>query len=716
MRRTPALLAKLVAAVLVAGTVTAVAGTLLIWNLARSALQAEVSQGSAALAEELAIRIDGRLEAVADTLRVTATRGALTQPPPAAADAVRATLAASASYDELVVYDADGRPVAAAATRFLATPEDYPPRPGLVAGVTVGPQLAVLDAFPPVLEAAVALERPAGTVVGALLARLPLETVAEPIHQGNPSSTAVRFLVDGDGRILVHPDRDRVAEEQRFPPATAGGLARPTVMDVDGVPSLVAIAPTRLLEGAVVLQQPEAEALTPATRQLRQMTAALLATMIAAVAAVSVAGSYLLRPLRPLADAVARLERGERGVSVDVRTADEIGQLARQFNQMAATLDRRRDEIEELHRLSLLLGSRADRGEVADDIARGATRLLAADASAFLSGDDDNPRPAVLSGSADGRAVRAVAQACAQERTAVTQRGAAGENLLAVPVAAGEEGGGVLVVARAGDAFSDEDVHLAEAFASFAGVALQTVRRLELERALVHELQEAVDRKRDLLTGISHELLTPLTCIESFSSRLLDERDPPRAAERARLAAEIHQQASELDELVTRLLDLVMTERGQRSANTSAVPLRTVVSSAVAALEPVLGDRPVDMDLPEVQVLADPVLLVRVLTNLLSNAVKYSPPGTPIAVRARQQDGAVRIDVVDQGIGIEPQAAARVFKPFWRGPQEPTRPGMGVGLALAADYVHVMHGTISVDSTPGEGSTFTVTVPYAPQT
>lgn len=716
-RRSGQLVRRLVGAVFAAGTVAAVAGSLLIWTVARSALQAEIADGNASLAEELAIRFDGRLDSVTDILRVVATRDALTGSSATATDALRAVLTASASFDELLLYDAAGRPAAAAATRFLADPDAYPDRPELLDQVAGGSVLTVLEDFPPVLEVAVPVERPAGTVVGAVVARLPLDVVAAPLRQADPASRTVRFLVDRDGRILVHPERDRVADGERFPAAVAGERDGPTVLDVEGVPSLVAVAPTRLLGGAVVLQQAVDEALSPADRQLRQMTAALLATMIATVAALSIVGGYLLRPLRPLADAVGRLERGERGVSVDVPTTDEVGQLAQQLNQMAATLDRRRDEIEELHRLSLLLNSRAARQEVVDDIARGAARLLGAEAGAFLVDDGDGAMTVrALSGDVpDHRTLQATAARCAESTTTLTEEGQRGEALLAVPVA-GASGGtdGVLVVVRTAEPLRDEDRQLAQTFASFAGVALGAVHRLELERSLVHELQEAVDRKRQLITSVTHEFLTPLTCIESFSARLLEQDDPPTDEERRRLASEIHDQARELDDVMTTLLDLVMSERGRRSVNAAAVPLRTAVSSAIDAVAPLLGERPVETDVAEIEVVADPVLLVRLLTSLLSNAAKYSPPSTPIVVRATLDGDAVRVDVIDEGIGIEPEAAARIFEPFWRAPQEPGRRGMGVGLALAADYVQAMQGTISVRSAPGQGSTFSFTLPPAP--
>lgn len=704
------LVRRLVGAVLVAGTVAAVLGSAVMWTVARSGLRAEIAEGNAALADELAIRMDARLGHVVDTLRLVATREGLTGPGPVAAGELRAALTASVMFDELIVFDERGRAVAAAAARFLADPGDYPARPGVTDGLARGPVATVLDGFPLVLEVRVPLARLPGAVDGALIGRVPLEVVAAPILQRDPASTAVAFLVDGDGRMLVHPERDRVADGARFGPAVDGDPTGATWLEVEGVPSLVVLSATTSLDGAVVLQHAESDVLRPAARQLGQLIATLVVTLAAAIAAASVAGGYLLRPLRPLAAAVDRLEQGERGVVVDVRTTDEIGQLGRQLNRMSASLDRRRGEVEELHRLSLLLGSRGDREQVVGDITSGAGRLLSARGVIFLTVGGDPPAVEALAGIADPVAARSAAARCAEAAAAVTEQHDE-ERLVAVPVPGGEgETLGVLVAVRDGRAFDAEDVRLAQAFASFAGVALQAVHRLDLERQLVHHLQEAVDRRRDLITAVTHEFLTPLTCIESFSARLADTAEPP-ADERRRLAAEIHDQARVLEELLTRLLDLAMSERGQRTVAPSPVRLRTVVGAALTAVGPVLGGRPVDTDLPELEVLADNTALVRVLTNLLSNAVKYSPPATPLAVRARVEGDMVRIEVVDEGEGMRPEDAARVFEPFWRGPAGTTARGMGVGLALVADHVRAMGGAVAVVSTPGRGSTFSFTVP-----
>ena len=126
-----------------------------------------------------------------------------------------------------------------------------------------------------------------------------------------------------------------------------------------------------------------------------------------------------------------------------------------------------------------------------------------------------------------------------------------------------------------------------------------------------------------------------------------------------------------------------------------------------------MTDRPVEIRVPHWPVLADAVLLRRTLMNLLSNAVKYSDHGSPVLVRAAATHGSVRVEVIDRGVGLTDEEAARAFDPFWRAAHVATTHlrGTGLGLALVKEYVRVMGGEVHVVSKPGEGSTFLFTLP-----
>jgi signal transduction histidine kinase len=250
---------------------------------------------------------------------------------------------------------------------------------------------------------------------------------------------------------------------------------------------------------------------------------------------------------------------------------------------------------------------------------------------------------------------------------------------------------------------------------SFVGVALRNVRRLELERQLVEELEGTIERRRDLVSSVTHELRTPLVCIEGFAAALHDNWASFDDPDRRDLVTRIGAHAAELDVLVSELLDFSATERGALRAELARIPLRETVEEIIAGLRPLIGDRPVRIDVPDVEVIADGDLLGRTLSNLVSNAVKYSDPGTAVVVTGTTRREVARIEVVDEGIGMTEDDLANAFEPFWRGGPPGTQRvrGTGIGLALVAEYVRLMGGAHGARSTPGRGSTFHFTLPIA---
>jgi two-component system, chemotaxis family, sensor kinase Cph1 len=136
------------------------------------------------------------------------------------------------------------------------------------------------------------------------------------------------------------------------------------------------------------------------------------------------------------------------------------------------------------------------------------------------------------------------------------------------------------------------------------------------------------------------------------------------------------------------------------------------VTDVLEQLEHLLDGREIRVDVGALRVEGDAAKLRRVLSNLLSNAVKFSEPGTPIEVRARRDGAMVRVAVRDHGVGLPEWEAARVFDPFFRARSSVTNAvrGSGIGLALVRSYVRAMGGDVEVTSTPGEGSTFTISL------
>ena len=156
-------------------------------------------------------------------------------------------------------------------------------------------------------------------------------------------------------------------------------------------------------------------------------------------------------------------------------------------------------------------------------------------------------------------------------------------------------------------------------------------------------------------------------------------------------------------------------EHGKMRAEIEEIPLKEDVERTVEDLQPLLSDRAMKVEVPEVQVLADRALFKRILINLLSNAVKASEPGSSITIQASQPDGMARIEVVDEGVGLTEEETRRVFDPFWRSRTsiKGAKRGAGIGLTLVKEYVRTMGGQVGVQSKHGEGAKFFFTLPVA---
>jgi signal transduction histidine kinase len=371
---------------------------------------------------------------------------------------------------------------------------------------------------------------------------------------------------------------------------------------------------------------------------------------------------------------------------------------------------------EELQRAALLLTATTDQDRLAREVAGAARRLLRARTCVLLlasPGQDlqaaavAGPRPVDL----------AAAIALGVEGADGDDAPFVVEGRLMVPLP--REGGepvGTLALWVEEPELTPEEERLTRAFAAFASSALRHVRRFELERQLVTELQQTLDARQDFVASISHELRTPLTSIAGFTATLRTRGEQLEPAQRDDLLERVSRNAVELASLVDELLELAAIERGGGlEPAVERVDLAVAVGDVVIELEPLTRGWQVRADVDPVAVLADPNLVRRTVVNLLSNAVKFSEPGSHIDVRTSYEDAHVRVEVIDEGIGLPPWEASHVFDPFFRARssvQNAIR-GSGIGLALVARYVRAMGGEVAVRSSAGEGSTFSFTLPLA---
>jgi two-component system, OmpR family, sensor kinase len=231
------------------------------------------------------------------------------------------------------------------------------------------------------------------------------------------------------------------------------------------------------------------------------------------------------------------------------------------------------------------------------------------------------------------------------------------------------------------------------------------------------------ERMRQFVADASHELRTPLTTIRGFAElyRQGAARDLEQTGD---LMRRIENEAARMGLLVEDLLLLARLDQ-ERPLRHARVALPVLLTDAVEAARAVAPERPIALEIPEhadrMVVDGDESRLRQVFANLLGNAVTHTPPGTPVAVRLHVDGDTAVTEVADQGPGMSTEQADRVFERFYRADTARGRPaaghaesaGTGLGLAIVAALVGAHRGTVEVDSTPGRGATFRVTLPLA---
>ncbi len=227
-------------------------------------------------------------------------------------------------------------------------------------------------------------------------------------------------------------------------------------------------------------------------------------------------------------------------------------------------------------------------------------------------------------------------------------------------------------------------------------------------------LRRSDDIKTAVLRAVSHDLRTPLTAIVAAGHAL--GTGALTAEERTELSRAVVDEGTRLASLVDKLLDLSKLQAGRAAPRPDWVSIEEVVVAACEGVPGGNGELRLTID-PGVPVIrADAAQLERAFANLLENARRHAAGG-PVSVHARRTGSGVVIRVVDQGPGIEPAEQERIFEPFYRVGRPGAQPwaGSGLGLAIAKGFVEANGGTIGVESLPGQGTSFVISLPVPEQ-
>jgi signal transduction histidine kinase len=246
-------------------------------------------------------------------------------------------------------------------------------------------------------------------------------------------------------------------------------------------------------------------------------------------------------------------------------------------------------------------------------------------------------------------------------------------------------------------------------------------------RTTLDLLKRAFAREKQAAADISHELRTPLAALLTTTEFALRK---PRAPEQYReLFSDVHASALQMNQIVERLLTLARLDAGVDRLRLQMVDVASLAQQCADVIRPLAEARGLKLTLKSPPpassssngdgsnggclVQTDSDKLREIVSNLLHNAIQYNRPGGAVDLRVARENGTLEVEVQDTGIGIPAGARERIFERFYRA--DPSRGGddlhAGLGLAIVKEYIDLMGGSIGVDSTEGQGSTFRVLLP-----
>jgi PAS domain S-box-containing protein len=512
-----------------------------------------------------------------------------------------------------------------------------------------------------------------------------------------------RVLVSYGIPLSTGPVVEVAAEALRAADASATRVADGTFLAARAV-----VAPDGVRVLAVVATLPTTVVDDTRNSLFRNLFLVGLLTSLAAFFVAVFVGERIGVGLRRLTRAAEAIQAGDLSVRTNVVSPDEVGVLSATFDSMAESIETLAAELR----------------QTAEEEAKTRTRL-----ETVVAGMGE----ALVAVDAAGRVT--TFNAAAEELFGVRARDALGQPASSLAAIVAEDGmdlsprlsqpstnpwSAAAVVVR------DEDTRIPVALSagSLGRPGGPPVGGVYVLRDMRRE-REAERAKSELLSNISHELRTPLVPIKGYAELLLRRKVP--AAKARQSLGEIVEAADRLELVVQRLLDVAAQDATPVSVRHEPVPVRTLLESVVNRWKSRVDDRhPItrrtQRDLPDL--MGDRRLLERCLDELVDNAVKFSPAGGTIAVTATmtpagangQASPAVHISVRDHGIGIPPDRLDRIFEDFSQGDSSPTRQfgGLGLGLALVRRIVNAHQGELVCETSPGEGSTFTVVLPVNP--
>jgi signal transduction histidine kinase/DNA-binding response OmpR family regulator len=621
----------------------------------------------------------------------------------------------------------------------------------------------------PYMTIAIAEGKGAGAGVSA--AEVNLKFIWDVVSQIKIGQRGYAYVVDSSGRLIAHPDISLVLQQTdlsalpQVQDARAGGDAATIAVDRGRNQVLTARQTIDPPGWFVFVEQPLEEGFAPLYASLLRTVLLVLAGVVLSVLASVVLARRMVRPIEALQAGAALIGAGALDQKIDVRTGDELEDLANGFNQMTgqlrdsyATLEQKVDErtrdladaLEQLRALgevSQAVNSSLDLQTVLTTIVTHAVDLSGTDGGAIYEFDEatqefqlrathgmsaeliETIREAhirlgetVIGQAALMRAPVQTPDVREQPSSvlpvAIELEKEGFRALLAVPLLREDQVLGALVVRRtAPGPFPQETVDLLQTFATQSVLAIHNARLFQEIDLKSRQLEVASRHKSEFLANMSHELRTPLNAIIGFSEVLIERLFGDLNNKQTEYLEDILGSGRHLLSLINDILDLSKVEAGRMELELSVFALSEALDNGLTMVRERASHHGLSLSLEVDQAIglieADERKVKQVIFNLLSNAVKFTPDRGRVDVVARLIDGFVHVSVRDTGVGIAPEDQVRIFEEFQQAPsgQASAREGTGLGLALSRRFVELHGGRLWVESQVGLGSTFTFILP-----
>ncbi|GEM_PF-845900 len=608
--------------------------------------------------------------------------------------------------------------------------------------------------------------------IGILAVFHDVRTLLQPfIHDIHFGETGHAMLIDSTGRVLTCPvmptgsylmDKALVAHVISSTPSWV--MAKND--GHGGIDSIIGFAPA--VEASEMTLQSTGNRWHSFIRQdprelyapINSLLFSVSLSGIVLIGFVAMMGVFLSRrlakPIQALHDGAEEIGKGNLDVKLNIRTNDEIEQLANEFNRMGEKLKESYSTLEQkvaertrqltaLNIIATTTNRSLELQEILENtldkilevmqFQAGAIRFLDTmegklilKASRGLPPDftqkyKEIPAEEMIAGQVATTGFPVIiedAKLLPHQDSPIFKLGFV--SLVAIPMRSKDRIVGTLTGAsRVPRSFTPQDLELLTSIGNQLSIAIENATLYTQTKAVVEQLKEADRFKSEFLSNISHELRAPLTSIIGYSELLLDQVTGELSSRQGEYIANIQNSGTHLLEIINNLLDLSKIRAGRMETHFGEFSMRNLIVGCMKSVTPLASKKGQNLEARieegSVMINADEIKVKQILLNLLSNAIKFSHHGGIIIIDAHssvfEEQPAIEVSVIDTGIGIKQEDLHKIFEEFRQADSSYTRqyPGTGLGLPIARRFVEMHGGQIKVESQFGKGTQFTFVLP-----